>query len=169
MNEEILKKIEELQNQVFELKDQLKNDHGHDGLDFSRVKWSDIDNRVFHIFHTVPGINAAIDTQYGEFFIVPFPCVVTGFKEVHQVVGSDAGDVTLQLEKLTGVEAPDGGAELLIDDISLKATAETVQNGSITDERADKTLSIDDRLCLKDAGTLTAAENVSVIITLNML
>jgi len=166
----IQQQIDNLKNEIERLKnDKLTFDHQHTGLDFSRVVWDNISTKKLYIHHTLYGANAATAANYGTFFIVPFACVVNGFKEIHQVAGSDAGAVTLTLEKLTGTTAPDSGAVVLSAALSLKATANTLQEGVMTITNADRTLAKDDRLCLKDAGTLTNVSNVSVLIELIVL
>lgn len=103
-------------------------------------------------------------TDYGVFFIAPFSVEVTGFFEVHQVAGTDGSAVTLQLEKLTSGQALDAGATLLDSTINLKATKDTVQEGTLTTTRLDLVLEKGDRLALKDSGTLTGLENVVVYV-----
>ena len=143
--------------------------HYHNGFDSNKISWFDIDQRRLHVHWTIPGIQAATATNYGVFFIVPLISLVVGFQEVHQTAGSDAGTVSLMLEKLTGTTAPDSGSSVLSAALSLKATANTVQTGTITSTSANKTMAIGDRLCLKDAGTLTAVANVTVLLTLQLL
>jgi len=169
MEEEVQNQLNTLSEEISIFKDKLKNDHSHNGQDFSRVIWSNVDQKVFYIYFNLYGDSAATASNYGVIFIAPFNCVVTEMKEAHQVAGADAGDVGLQLEKLIDTEAPDSGEELLISDLSIKATANVVQSGNITDDRTNKTLVAGNRLCLKDSGTLTSVQNVSVIISLNML
>lgn len=167
--EELQAKIESLESKVNQLEDKLSQDHAHTGYDYSQVLWADVSTKKFYIYHTLPGTSSATAALYGSFFIAAFKCVVVGMKEVHRVAGSDGGAVTLQLEKLVGTEAPGSGDALLSTALSLKTTAETVQSGVIIPVPKTKTLGIGDRLCLKDAGTLTAVDNVTVIIELNML
>lgn len=88
------------------------------------------------------------------------------FREVHQTAGTDAGAVTLDLEKLTGTQNLDAGAAVLNATLSLKATINTVQTATLTDTLTSRSLARGDRLALKDSGTLTAVQNVSVIVEL---
>lgn len=144
-------------------------DHQHTGFDSSRVLWSDIASKKVHVYHTIQGTDAATATNYGVFFIVPFTCTLSSFKEVHQTAGSDGGAVTLTLEKLTGTTAPDSGSVMLASTLSLKATANTVQIGTLTTTLANRNLAIGDRLCLKDAGVLTSVANVTVLCELTLI
>jgi len=168
--ENFQQQIDDLKKEVEFLKtNKLINDHQHTGFDFSRVIWSDISTKKIYIPYTLKGADAATAANYGTIFICPIPCVVTGFKEIHQVAGSDAGAVTLTIEKLTGTTAPDSGSVILSAALSLKATANTLQNGVITSTASSRTLAIGDRICLKDAGTLTNVSNVSILIELIVL
>lgn len=169
--------IQQLQQQISALErkivmmenDRIKFDHGHTGFDFSRVEYKDIAKKEIYINHTLYGTAAATAANYGVIFIAPCPCVLKKFSEVHQTAGSDAGAVTLTLEKLTGTTAPDSGAVMLSSALSLKTTANTVQDGTPTLTLANRTLAIGDRLCLKDAGTLTDVANVTIKIELLVL
>lgn len=143
--------------------------HYHNSFDSNRISWADLYQRKIWVHHTIQGAQAATGTNFGVFFIVPVPCLVTSFKEVHQTAGTDGGAVTLDLEKLTGTTAPDSGVSALSAVLSLKTTANTVQAAVITTTNANRTLAINDRLCMKDAGTLTALANVTVLLELQLI
>ena len=162
--------IKNLQNKVAKLEKMSKNiiDHRHNGFDSSRIQWSDLSQRRIYIHHTIQGTAAATAANYGVFLIVPVACVIMSFKEGHQTSGNDAGAVTLDLEKLTGTTAPDSGSAVLASTLSLKATANTVQTGTLG-TNAVRNLVAGDRLCLKDAGTLTSIANVTVLIELQII
>lgn len=147
----------------------LPPSHYHTGFDSNKISWYDLDQKRLFVQHTIPGVQAATGTNYSTFFIVPMPCLVVGFREVHSTAGSDGGAVTLDLEKLTGTTAPDSGVSALASTLSLKATANTVQTATITATAANKTLAIGDRLALKDGGTLTAVASVTTLLTLQLL
>lgn len=140
--------------------------HRHNGVDSNQVAFSDIQNRVFLVPWTVVGTSAATATNYGTFFTAPYNCTVIGFTEVHQTAGTDGGTVSIQLEKLTGTQAPDSGIVLLSSALSLKTTANTVQTGSLVGLLSTKQMYKGDRLCLKDAGVLTTVSNVNVDVVL---
>lgn len=138
--------------------------HIHGGYDAETIPYSSVRPFYEFIHWTLPGTSAATATNYGVFWIAPADCSVAAFQEVHQTAGSDASAVTLQLEKLTGTQAPGAGTEVLNATLSLKATANTVQDGVILPGSAS--LLKGDRLCLKDAGTLTAVANITILATI---
>lgn len=160
----ILQKLENLQSQVTSLRSGQVSDHRHDGYDTSRVDFRSISSRVFPVHHTIAGTAAATAGNYGVFYIFPVPCVAVSMREVHQTAGSDAGAVTLTIEKLTGTQALDAGAVVLSSTLSLKATANTVQSGTLTTTLANRTFAVGDRIAMKDSGTLTAVANVTVVM-----
>lgn len=143
-------------------------DHFHNGFDTSRVDYSTITTRKIYVAHSIYGTDAATAANYGVFFIAQVPCYVSAFKEVHSTAGTDAGAVTVTLEKLTGTEALDAGDAVLASALSLKATADTVQNGTLTTTLTNRNLAVGDRLALDDAGTLTNVAGVSVIVELTL-
>ena len=163
----------QLENQIQSIQKSLANYagllHTHSGFDSSKISYSDLLYRKVWVHHTIYGTGAATATNYGVFFIAPFNCVITKFQEVHQTAGSDADAVTLMLEKLTGTEAPDAGDNVLASTLSLKATANTMQTGTLSATNANRNLTAGDRLCLEDAGTLTAVANVTVMVELQII
>ena len=159
-----------MQKQINELKrNPPLADHFHTGLDVSQVDWKSLKGRKLYVHHTIQGTAAATGTNYGVFFIVPAPCYLSSFKEVHQTAGSDGGAVTLTLEKLTGTTAPDSGSVMPASALSLKASANTVQTGTLTTTLSNLNLAIGDRLCMKDSGTLASVANVTVVCELTMI
>jgi len=146
------------------------SNHTHNGSDSNRILYNDLSQKLVIIHWTLPGTSAATATNYGTFWIAPTGCSVILAQEVHQTAGSSGGGVTLNIEKLTGTEAPNGGTEILSEPFDLKGTANTVQNGIITQVRTDGmgayNLLQGDRLCLKDSGTLTSVSNVTVVVTI---
>ncbi len=117
----------------------------------------------------LPGTLPATAANYGVFFIAPFACEVVSVREAHTTAGTDAGAVTLDIEKLTGTQAPDAGVSVLSATIDLKGAANTVQAPALTATTANKRLAAGDRLCLKDAGTLTAVAGVAVTVELKRI
>ena len=162
--------IEELKQRISVL-EQSPNfrAHQHTGTDSIKVIYSDLDKKKLWVHHTIQGTAAATLTNYGVFWIAPVACFVTKFQEVHQTAGSDGSAVTLTLEKLTGTTAPDSGTVLLTTALSLKATANTVQTGTLVTTIASYSMNAGDRLCLKDAGTLTAVDNVTVLTEITIV
>ena len=143
--------------------------HHHSGTDSDKVFYRDLEQSKLWIRHTLTGTTAATAANYGPFFIVPVACVLTGFKEVHETIGSDGSAVTVTLEKLTGATAPDSGIAMLTAALSLKATANTVQTGTIVPSLVTRNLKAVDRLGLKDAGTLTSVAGVTVLVELTIV
>jgi hypothetical protein len=147
-------------------------DHFHNGNDVSKISFNDIAVKKVWVHHTIQGANAATATNYGVFWVAPFACLVNSFKEVHQVLGTDAGTVTVMLEKVTGTTVPGSGSAILDTALSLKATINTLQTASITATDATRlyrTLAIGDRLSMKLAGTPTAVSSVTVMVELIIL
>lgn len=117
---------------------------------------------------SLPDTTAATAANYGTFFTADRAYRVLSAAEVHLVKGTDGGAVTLNIEKLTGTTAPDSGVTLLSTAFDLKGTINTVQFGSMVVTDATY-LKRGDRLCLKDAGTLTAVAFVNVTVYLQTL
>lgn len=138
--------------------------HMHTGTDMNRVFWRDLAEKKVFIHHTIVGADAATGANYSFFWIAPYKGYVKSFREVHQTAGTDGGTVTVTLEKLTGTQAPDAGTVLLSSALSLKATANTVQTGTLVTAVSSLNFDTGDRLCLKDSGTLTSVANVSVLV-----
>lgn len=177
MNEKLQKQNEELQKQIDNLNKQIAQltlnptlpEHQHTGYDSTRVLFSDIDRKKIWIHHTIIGTDAATAANYAVFFIVPFACIVTEFREVHQTAGSDAGAVTLDLEKLTGTQALDAGVSVLNATLSLKSTANTVQTATLSNTSTSRSLVRGDRLALKDSGTPTSVANIVTVTELTIV
>ncbi len=112
---------------------------------------------------------AATAANYGVFFVAPFACEVVSVREVHTAAGTDAGAVTLDVEKLTGTQALDAGVSVLAATVNLKGAANTVVNPALTATTANKQLAVGDRLALKDAGVLTAVAGVAVVVELKKI
>ena len=146
----------------FKVNPDIISRHAHTGIDSPKVEFNNLANRRHHLTHSIYGTDAATATNFGVIFIAPFPCYISAIQEVHQTAGNDAGDVGLTIEKLTGTQALDAGVSLLSGTISLKATANTVQNGTLTGTLTSLQMNIGDRLALKDTGTLTNVVNVTV-------
>lgn len=165
------------QIQIDELKQQLQDailkdkenipDHTHTGFDVSKVLYDDIDQKKIYIVHTIQGAAAATAANYSVFFpYAPFKCYLNRFFEIHQTAGTDGGAVTLNIEKLTSTQALGSGVDMLESALSLKATADTAQEGQMTLTTINRYLEIGDRMAMKDAGTLTDVANVSIICEL---
>lgn len=116
------------------------------------------------------GTEAATAANYGRFYAAPVPLKIVSISEVHGTAGSDAGAVTLQVERLQGTEALASGDQLLKTAFNLKATANTVVRyqapllSASGTARAAAILSVNDRLALKLSGTPTAVDDVVVSV-----
>lgn len=159
----IQEQIAQLQQAINQLS-QNPPDHYHNGFDSSQIPFGNIAQKRLWIHHTIQGTNAATAANYDTFWISPIAGYVNSFKEVHSVLGTDGGTVTVMLEKITGTTAPGSGVSVLSTALSLKSAINTVVSGTITGTIANKNLAIGDRLALKKAGTLTSVANVSVLV-----
>lgn len=143
--------------------------HLHNDQDSPRIRQEDIARRSDPISATLPGTSAATAANYGVFFIAIRKCVVKQVYEFHTTKGTDASAVTLNIEKLTGTQAPDAGVTLLSTAFDLKGNINARQVGALVALRSSLTLKPGDRLCLKDAGTLTAVAGVIVGLEIEYL
>ena len=103
------------------------------------------------------------------FFTAQYPCEIIWASEVHTTAGSDGSAVTLQLEKLTGTQAPGAGTTLLAAAFNLKGTANTVvtkKGTDLTTTRTNLLLDSGDRIALLYSGTLTDVAGVQVSISI---
>lgn len=75
---------------------------------------------------------------------------------------------TLNLEKLTGTQAPAGGTTMLTGDIALTGTANTVLSGTLTSTTADLQLAAGNRIGIPLA-TLTGLVGCTVTIVLKRI
>ena len=141
----------------------MSEPHSHNGIDNLRVYFHDVRERTELICHTIQGTAALTASNYGVYFIAPKPCIVLQVREVHQVAGTGAGGVTVDVEKLTGTQALDSGVSVMSTAISLKLTANTVQIGAMSPTITNRRLAEGDRLAAKDTGTLTSVSNVTLI------
>jgi len=102
------------------------------------------------------------------FFIAPYDCYIIAANEAHTVKGTDGSAVWIQIEKLTGTQAPGAGTVLLGNNsnngFDAKGNVNTVQYGTFK-TGASRKLSKGDRLAIKGTGTLTALDGVVVMVT----
>lgn len=119
---------------------------------------------IFNLSCHLKGADAGTAANYGKFWIAPYKCKVLGVTEIHGHVGGTSAAVTL--ERLQGTEALNSGDDLLTSVFDLTATADTLQEGTLTATTANLTLEAGDRLALKDSGTMTAATDVDVTVQL---
>ena len=131
-----------------------------------KVDARDLLNKRGTLVMVIAGTAAATATNYGVIFIAPWSCAVTEIRESHQTAGTDGGAVSLNIEKLTGTQALDGGTNMLSTAFDLKASINTVRTGTLTTVGSTLQLVRGDRLALADSGTLTAVAGVTVTIDL---
>jgi hypothetical protein len=97
--------------------------------------------------------------------------------EVHGVLGTDGGAVTLDVEKLTGTQAVGGGVTMLGSTFNMKATINTVvsrkasltSTTGLTATKTNRLLKSGDRVALNFTGVLTALAGLSVTLYLKRL
>lgn len=113
---------------------------------------------------TLVSVSQAIDDYYQ----------IVEAREVHTVLGTDAGAVTLTVEKLTGTQAPGGGANMFkTSTFNMKAAINTVQTLKISQlsglsaaQVAAQFVSPGDRICATFTGVLTALVGVCLLCVL---
>lgn len=136
-------------------------DHKHNGYDASRILWEDLSRKRIFVTHTIIAGDAATAGNFGVIWIAPYKCVLASVKVSYAVTSSSG---TLQIEKLSTTQAPDSGTTMLQSAISLSGTANTVISGTPSNTPANRTIDAGDRICLKDAGTLTGLSNLTVLL-----
>ncbi len=121
--------------------------------------------------------DAQTAANYTHFFVADRSYSVVAITEVHSTAGTDAGTVTLQVEKLSGTTAPGSGKNMLATAFNLKGTANTPQyatlitaagsgSGGSTTSGTPTNIAKGDRIAWKTSGTLTSLQNVLVTILL---
>lgn len=121
------------------------------------------------IVATLNDTAAQTAANYGTIFTAlkrGYEVLVVG--EIHGTLGTDAGAVTLQLEKLTGTTAKGSGTNILVTAFNLKSTINTLVRKEGSD-LTNKKLAVGDRLAWKTSGTLTALKDVHITIYLKPL
>lgn len=109
------------------------------------------------------GTEAATAANYKEIKNILSACELVGKVGISfNIAGSDAGAVTLQLEKLITTQAPGAGVTLMKAALNLKATARIVYFGDLTDTKINRMFKKGDRIALVLAGTPTAIDSLVV-------
>lgn len=102
------------------------------------------------------------------FFVAPRACTIVAISEVHAVAAGGASK--LQVTKDTGTTAPGAGTDLLTDNTNtgfdLNATANTVQNGTLSATASDLVLAAGDRLSIDFANTIQSTAGLVVTVLL---
>jgi len=102
------------------------------------------------------GAQPATDAMHDKFFTASKPCRVVAARYVHLIATGDV-DGFIQVEKLTGIEIPGAGTDLLTNNVNAgfngNGAINTIQVGTLTAVAADLVLAIGDRLALSPADT----------------
>ena len=94
------------------------------------------------------------------------PYELTLVQQIHSTLGTDGSAVTVTVTKDTGTQAPGAGTALLTAGFNLKATANTVQEATLTTTLDNRKFSKGDRLAIKFSGVLTSVAGLNVTATL---
>jgi len=126
----------------------------------------DANSRIGDLSVSFPFVAATTDANI---FIAPVDLEVVSVSEAHTVAGSDAGAVTLMINKCTGTEAPSAGDNIITTAFNLKSTANTVVDGTLHATATNYQLSAGDRLAADFTGTLTAVDGGCVTVLLKRI
>jgi hypothetical protein len=108
------------------------------------------------------GTAGATAANYDQFFTAMRPMEILVVSECHSVASSSG---TLQIEKLTGTQAPGAGSTILLTTISTAGAANTVITRQGPQQLSTaRTLKPGDRLAFIDAGTLTGLVGLHVTL-----
>lgn len=138
------------------------NQHGHLAIDNTTPL-----SETCFVTYVLPGTLATVAGNFGIFFVAPYPCFILGIAEVH--VTANGGAATLQVEKLTGTQAPGAGTTLLNTSFNLNATANTPQYAGVKGGGtlvANVGLLQGERLALKESGALVSLGTVCITLQL---
>ena len=108
-----------------------------------------------------------------SFFLATQAYQVTKVRFVHAVAESTAATLLVQLVKDTGTNAPGAGTDLLTNNTNTgfdcKATANTVQTGTLTATTASLQLAAGDRLSVDFSAAATELVGVTITVTLKRI
>lgn len=108
-----------------------------------------------------------------SFFLATQAYQVTKVRFVHAVAESTAASLYVQLVKDTGTSAPGAGTDLLTNNTNVgfdcKATANTVQTGTLTATTASLQLAAGDRLSVDFTAAATELVGVTITVTLKRI
>jgi hypothetical protein len=111
--------------------------------------------------------------MHDKFFTASKPCKVVAAREAHTTASADALEF-IQIEKLTGIEVPGAGTDLLTNNANKgfdgNGAADTVQTGTLTAVAASLILARGDRLALSPVdGNLGTLAGVCVTVELEAI
>jgi len=121
-----------------------------------------LQNRYETYCWTLKSTEPATAGNYSVFAQMPRAGVVEEFWESHGTACSSTG--TLQLEKLTSGVALDSGTAVLSTALALNTTANIPRRGTLSTTLSARQFARGDRFALKDANTLTATANLTVML-----
>lgn len=153
--------MDNLEQQIKTLTQRI-NQHEHQAADGTTPIW-----KTCFVTHTLFGTTPQTAGNHSIFFVAPFPCFVIGIAEVHSV--ANGGAATLQIEKLTGTQAPGAGTSLLTTAFNLNSTANTTQYAGVrggTTLISQTGLLLGERLAFKESGALVNLANLVVTLQL---
>lgn len=125
-----------------------------------------IGNTVLIPFVVLAGAAAA---DYDGVLPIPFAWKLVSVTERHQVVGSDAGAVTVMVKKVPSGTAKASGTDMLSAGLDMKSTANTNQSGAIHATAANITGAAGDGIGLVLTGTATAVDGCGFIFEIERL
>ena len=156
-----------MEKDILQLNKDLKSfkeeyqEHYHGGID-GTVKLLQTSFITFNL----PSTAAQTAANYGLIFTATRPCFVKAISEKHTIAGTDAGAVSLQVERLQDTTALGAGTNLLETAFNLKGTAYTTQRGVLASLKTTSALNLGDSLAVKTSGVLTTLQGVQVTIEL---
>lgn len=118
---------------------------------------------MFRIYDTTAQTAANWTTP---FFIADRSYYLLSVTERHEVAGSDGNPVTVMLKKVPSGTAPASGTDMLSAGMSLKTTANTNQEGSLSTVFGARTIDTGEALAFITTGTLTALDGVTISVVL---
>lgn len=105
--------------------------HTHNGADSQKVNFKDLEGRNEFININLFGSQGQTTNNWGIIFTAPYACSIIGVTEVHQTAETTSTTATVQIEKLTGIQASGSGLTLLLSPFNLKGAANTVQTAML--------------------------------------
>src|SRR5207244_2390156 len=111
------------------------------------------------------GTSAQTSGNYTRFFLPRLPCEIAWVSEIHSVLGTDGGAVTLDVVKVPSGSAVSAGTSLLASTFNLKSTINTPvtkEGTALTSTSGGRSFVAGDAIGLLPTGTLTAVQNVHV-------
>jgi len=133
-------------------------------------KYEDVTAKIgILVTRDYPGSTAQTATNYGYIFNPPFPFEILSVVEKHDVAGTDAGSVTLDVLKVPNGTTLASGVSCLATTFDMKSTADTAVMKQGLELSANRSFDPLDSIALKITGTLTALEGVQVTIYIKPL